>query len=115
MDAELRELQQDYLEDVRQKVSLIRQHAEALRDRGRFKTSFPILLYIAHQLKGSGGSLGFPKITDAARNMTEKLNEFLDDASARPSPQELSDDVLKMASQLEKALEQSNLEARNRS
>lgn len=107
MDTELQELQQDYLADVRDKVVLIRQHGEALRDRGRFKTSFPILLYIAHQLKGSGGSLGFPKITEAARKMTEKLNEFLDDASSRPSPQQLSDDVLKMASQLEQALKES--------
>src|SRR5688572_16992429 len=107
MDEEMKALQRDYLADVKQKLTIIRQHAEALPDRRRFVTSFPVLLHIAHQLKGSGGSLGFPTISDAARTLSERLNEFLDDeVSPRPSPQELSSSVMAMAAQLDEIVRQ---------
>lgn len=105
MDEEMKDLQRDYLADVKQKLTIIRQHAEALPDGRRFVTSFPVLLHLAHQLKGSGGSLGFPTISEAARALSERLNQFLDDeVSPRPSPQELSVSVLAMAAQLEQVI-----------
>lgn len=103
-DQELRDLKRDYLKDVRDKLSLIRHHGQALGNRTRFKTSFPVLLYLAHQLKGSGGSLGFPGITETAKRMSLQLNEFLDDAGPRPNPQELSKGVLDLAGQLEQVI-----------
>lgn len=106
-DAELRELQRDYLRDVREKLGLLRHHGAALEDRRRFKTSFPVLLFIAHQLKGSGGSLGFPEITDVARQMSDQLNGFLDDLRPRPSPTELSQNILAMAGVLDDTVTQS--------
>jgi len=104
VDQELRDLKLDYLADVRDKVTLIRHHGVALGNKSRFKTSFPVLLYLAHQLKGSGGSLGFPRITEVAKQMSSQLNEFLDDAGPRPTPQELSKGVLQLAGQLEQVL-----------
>jgi chemotaxis protein histidine kinase CheA len=106
-ETELRELQRDYLRDVREKLTLLRHHGAALEDRRRFKTSFPVLLFIAHQLKGSGGSLGFPEITDVARQMSDQLNGFLDDLRPRPSPTELSQNILTMADMLDTVVNQS--------
>lgn len=106
-DQEMRELQRDYLVDVREKLSLIRQHGESLSSANRFKSSFPVLLYLAHQLKGSGGSLGFPRITDVARTITTRLNEFLDESARRPTPAELSHTVLLLANDLEGAVSES--------
>lgn len=101
-DNELRDLQVDYLRDVLEKAELLRQHGAALGGRKQFKTSFPILLFISHQLKGSGGSLGFPRISDLAQQISISLNEYLEDDSApRPTPQQLSESVVKFSRDLE--------------
>jgi hypothetical protein len=98
---ELTELRKDYLRDVQEKVLLIKQHAVALGRKKQFKTSFPVLLFLSHQLKGSGGSLGFPAITDVAREMSELLNGYLEVDEARQSPGDLSRSVEELASKLE--------------
>src|ERR1700704_3356485 len=100
---ELRELQRDYLRDLGETIMVIRQHGEGLAARGSFKTSFPALLFLAHQLKGSGGSLGFPRITELPRRMSHELNLFLDDEhSPRPTPQQLSESLLMISGELER-------------
>jgi chemotaxis protein histidine kinase CheA len=96
---ELTALKLEYLADVRETLQTMRQHAHGLVHRRSFKTSFPILLYLAHQLKGSGGSLGFPEITEAAQKVGERLNEYLDDTV--PKPHDLSRAVLESVDQLE--------------
>lgn len=102
VEKELEELRRDYLTDVREKVELLRQHAQALEARRQFKTSFPILLFLSHQMKGSGGSIGFPKISELAMEISVVLNEYLeDDSEPRPSPQQLSRSVLAVVDQLE--------------
>ncbi|MEO8036550.1 MAG: Hpt domain-containing protein [Acidobacteriota bacterium] len=104
MDQELRELQRDYLRDVRETVEIIRRHGAGLASRGSFKTAFPPLLFLAHQLKGSGGSLGFPRITELAKQMSKELNLFLEseEESKRPTPQQLSETLGSIAFELER-------------
>src|SRR6266567_9256069 len=80
MTDELSDLRRDYLADVQATVIRIRKESGDLQDR--FKQSFPELLFLAHQLKGSGGSLGFPRITELADRMKRELNLFLDDEVA---------------------------------
>lgn|GEM_PF-1856004 len=102
---ELQELQLDYLTDVRDKLQSLREHAESLGARSRFKTSFPVLLYLSHQLKGSGGSLGFPRISSVALQLSTTLNEYLEEETAlRPDPEHLSLRVMRLASELEHVL-----------
>jgi HPt (histidine-containing phosphotransfer) domain-containing protein len=97
---EFRELQREYLIDVRQKVSAIRQHGRALG--ADFKESFPRLLFLAHQLKGSGGSFGFPRITELAQRMSRELSQFLnDEVAARPTPDDLASKLDGISSELE--------------
>ena len=102
---ELRELQIDYLADVRDKLPLMKKHATDLGAPKRFKTSFPLLLFLAHQLKGSGASLGFPRISELAAAMGEELNLFLDDeAEERRTPKQLSTNVIALTDELDRVL-----------
>src|SRR4051812_10019075 len=100
MTDELRELQREYLIDVSGKVSLIREHGRTLG--ADFKDSFPRLLFLAHQLKGSGGSFGFPRITELAQRLSRELSQFLDDEIAsRPTPEELMSKLERISGELE--------------
>jgi len=95
-------LRREYLDDVLEKAALLKEHGEALSVRKRFKTSFPVLLYISHQLKGSGGCLGFPHITELAKKISVELNQFLEaDSDPRPTPLKLSQSVVLIATELE--------------
>ena len=99
----LRELQRDYLADLRGVIGSLRTHGSELADPAKFKDAFPQLLFLAHQLKGSGGSLGFPAITDVARRLRDALNSFLDPAP--PSAAVLSGHVLALSDELERAVD----------
>ena len=81
---DLRDLQLDYLTDLRPTLDSIREHSAQLATQSGFKTAFPALLFVAHQLKGSGGSLGFPRISELAGKMREELNLFLDQEQVSP-------------------------------
>jgi HPt (histidine-containing phosphotransfer) domain-containing protein len=95
---ELNEIQNEYLASV--DVEAIRQHAHGLA-QGSFKESFPKLLFEAHNLKGSGGSLGFPRISEIAEQMRHELNRFLDDERVdRPTPEELSRKLVALTDEL---------------
>jgi len=100
---ELRELQRDYLADVRQAIERVREHGRSLNDQEQFKAAFPELLFLAHQLKGSGGSLGFPAITEVAQKLRDELTSFLDPVS--PTLEELSLHVLVLSRELERAVD----------
>jgi HPt (histidine-containing phosphotransfer) domain-containing protein len=103
MTEELRTLQRDYLENVHETAIRVRRHSLGLGSQ--FKESFPELLFVAHQLKGSGGSLGFPRITELARRMTDELNLFLDQTEVqRPTPDELSEMLIVLSHELERAV-----------
>jgi chemotaxis protein histidine kinase CheA len=98
---ELADLQRDYLADVATTIKEIREHGRLLGERGAFKNAFPKLLFLAHQLKGSGGSLGFPRISDVAHSMHHELNLFLDDERVdRPTPEELSRKIVALSDEL---------------
>jgi HPt (histidine-containing phosphotransfer) domain-containing protein len=100
---ELRDLQRDYLEDVRATALRMRQQSRDLGSNELFKTSFPELLFVAHQLKGSGGSLGFPRITEVARRISDELNLFFNRAEVtRPTPDELSETLIVLSHELER-------------
>jgi len=106
----MRALRREYLDDVLEKAALLKEHGEALSTRKRFKTSFPVLLYISHQLKGSGGSLGFPRITELAKKISIELNQFLEaDSGPRPTPQKLSQSVVSLATELETATREATI------
>jgi HPt (histidine-containing phosphotransfer) domain-containing protein len=103
VDDELLELRHDYLRDVQEKITVIKQHASALSRKKQFKTSFPVLLFLSHQLKGSGGSLGFPEISNVAREMSRILNDYLETEEKRPTPAELGQSIEALTLKLEQS------------
>jgi HPt (histidine-containing phosphotransfer) domain-containing protein len=72
VDHELNELKREFLDEAREKVT----EMESAMDRVAERESLDRLAYLAHQLKGSGGSYGYQRIsTDAAA--LEKVVESL--------------------------------------
>ena len=72
VDLELDELRREFLDEARDKVLEMQSVIEA----GHSAESLDRLAYLAHQLKGSGGSYGYQRIsTDAAE--IEKAAETL--------------------------------------
>src|SRR5438067_7302094 len=97
----LADLQRDYLADLETTIATMREQGRALGERGAFKEAFPKLLFLSHQLKGSGGSLGFPDISSVADEMRRELNLFLDDERAdRPTPEQLSRKIVALTDEL---------------
>ncbi len=106
MTEDLRSLQRDYLENVQEAALRLRQQSRDLGSHAGFKSSFPELLFVAHQLKGSGGSLGFPRITELARRMSDDLSLFLDQTEVqRPTREELSEMMIVLSHELEREVD----------
>jgi HPt (histidine-containing phosphotransfer) domain-containing protein len=81
VDQELNELRREFLGEARDKVAEMQTALEAARDAA----SLERLAYLAHQLKGSGGSYGYQRIsTDAAavEKAVEALAEMSNGGSA---------------------------------
>jgi len=81
VDLELNDLKREFLEEAREKVTEMQSALENATSE-----SLERLTYLAHQLKGSGGSYGYERIsTDAAALETalEKRNGDGTDADAR--------------------------------
>jgi HPt (histidine-containing phosphotransfer) domain-containing protein len=80
VDYELNELRREFLDEAREKVS----EMESALDGGRNPQSLDRLAYLAHQLKGSGGSYGYQRISDDAAEL-EKAVESLTGAEKSPT------------------------------
>ena len=72
VDQELDELRREFLAESAAKV----REMEASVDGGRSPAAAERLTYLAHQLKGSGGSYGFERISEEAAEL-EKVAERL--------------------------------------
>ncbi|MFN2238719.1 MAG: Hpt domain-containing protein [Thermoanaerobaculia bacterium] len=101
---ELEMIRKDYLDDMKRMAANVRTHAGSLTEGKRFKTSFPVLLYSAHQIKGSGGMLGFPELTEIGSKMAEVLGSFLEESEARPTAASLASSMLALSAELDDAL-----------
>ena len=72
VDPELEELRREFLAEAREKVqemqSTLRNHSQQAFER---------LIYLAHQLKGSGGSYGFHRISTNAADLEKAVEQIL--------------------------------------
>lgn len=69
VDHELNELRREFLGEAREKVD----EMQSKIDAGHDPVSLERLSYLAHQLKGSGGSYGYQKISDDATELEKAL------------------------------------------
>ena len=74
MDPELDELRREFLAEAGDKVSEI----QAALDGERTSESLGRMTYLAHQLKGSGGSYGFERISADAAGLEKAVEQLAD-------------------------------------
>jgi HPt (histidine-containing phosphotransfer) domain-containing protein len=75
VDHELNELKREFLAEARDKVSEMQTALEQAPDA----ESLDRLTYLAHQLKGSGGSYGYQRISTDAAALEQALERVADD------------------------------------
>lgn len=99
VDHELDELRREFLDEAREKVLEMQSVLEA----GRTGETLERLAYLAHQLKGSGGSYGYERIsTDAAE--IEKAAEALADGDGNPATEaRVQQHVLNLRTEIDRA------------
>lgn len=71
VDHELDELRREFLGEAREKVA----EMQAALEGGRDAASLERLAYLAHQLKGSGGSYGYQRISDDAAGLEKAIED----------------------------------------
>lgn len=69
VDHELNELRREFLDEARGKV----EEMQSALDGGSDSASLERLAYLAHQLKGSGGSYGYQRISDDAAQLERAI------------------------------------------
>ena len=72
VDRELEALKREFLAEAQAKVLEI----AAAVDNGRDSESLDRLAYLAHQLKGSGGSYGYANISDDAAEIEKAVEQI---------------------------------------
>jgi HPt (histidine-containing phosphotransfer) domain-containing protein len=75
VDHELDELKREFLDEARDKVSEMQSALETAPN----PESLDRLTYLAHQLKGSGGSYGYQRISTDAAELERALETVADD------------------------------------
>jgi HPt (histidine-containing phosphotransfer) domain-containing protein len=71
VDHELNELRREFLGEARDKVA----EMQAALEAGRDAASLERLAYLAHQLKGSGGSYGYQRISEDAAGLEKAIED----------------------------------------
>jgi chemotaxis protein histidine kinase CheA len=99
VDYELNELKREFLDEAREKVD----EMQTALDRVRESEALERLAYLAHQLKGSGGSYGYQRIsTDAAE--LEKVVESIGDGNGGTTQEEkIQQYVLNLRTEIDRA------------
>jgi HPt (histidine-containing phosphotransfer) domain-containing protein len=77
-DPELDALKREFLDEAREKVA----EMESKLTSDRSPQSLERLVYLAHQLKGSGGSYGFQRISTEAAELEKAVEQWSSGASA---------------------------------
>jgi len=96
VDYELNELKREFLDEARGKVD---EMTSAVG--GRDRESLDRLAYLAHQLKGSGGSYGYQRISDDAAEL-EKIVESLASESGGGEEQDLMRYVVNLRTEIDR-------------
>ena len=98
VDYELNALKREFLDEAREKVD----EMQTVLGRVTEQESLDRLAYLAHQLKGSGGSYGYQRIsTDAAE--LEKAVEAIAGGNSVPPSEKLQQYVVALRSEIDRA------------
>lgn len=98
VDHELDELKREFLAEAADKV----REMEAALETVRSQEMRSRLAYLAHQLKGSGGSYGYQHISTDAAEIERVVEEAADDELPDASEQAIRSHVLKLRDEIER-------------
>lgn len=104
IDDELRQLRSEYRQSLGETIRTIEKHARGLSNAARVKTSFPVLLYLTHQIKGTAGTLGFPEVSEIARELARSLEDFLSPQTPTVSRESISETAIEAVEKLKSAI-----------
>jgi len=99
VDHELNELRREFLDEAREKVS----EMETALDGGRNPQSLDRLAYLAHQLKGSGGSYGYQRISDDAAELEKAVESLTGENSGTAEDPRLAKFVVSLRDEIDRA------------
>ena len=97
MDFELDELKREFLVEAEEKVREIERAFDAPRSR----ESIDRMSYLAHQLKGSGGSYGFQRISTHAADLEKALETAVKETSDESLEAKIREHVAELRSEIE--------------
>lgn len=97
VDHELNELRREFLDEARDKVSEMHSAVNA----GRSVAALDRLAYLAHQLKGSGGSYGYQRISEDAAGLEKAIQEQREDADLAGYVENLRAEIERAAKELD--------------
>ena len=99
VDYELNELRREFLHEAGEKVGEI----QRALDNGRDSESRDRLAYLAHQLKGSGGSYGYQRISSEAAEIEKAMEKLAEDGTDPAVEAKIQQAVVNLHAEVEKA------------
>ena len=99
VDYELNELKREFLDEAREKVV----EMQTALDRVRERESLERLAYLAHQLKGSGGSYGYQRISTDAAELEKVVESIGDDGDSSTEAEKIQQYVLNLQTEIDRA------------
>jgi HPt (histidine-containing phosphotransfer) domain-containing protein len=97
VDHELNELRREFLDEARGKVTEMQSALTGEHNPDALER----LSYLAHQLKGSGGSYGYQRISDDASGLEKAIQEGRVDGDLAPFVERLGAEIERASKELD--------------
>ena len=107
LDPELEELKKEFLAEARDKVLEIESQLEIARS----PQSLERMTYLAHQLKGSGGSYGFERISTDAAELEKAVECIVKGDHAERLEEKIQQHVVNLRAEIDKRSREMSLPA----
>src|SRR2546423_15095068 len=104
VDTELEELKKEFLAEARDKVREI----ETQLDIDRSPQTLERMTYLAHQLKGSGGSYGFERISTDAAELQKAVERIVKGGHAERLEEKIQQHVVNLRAEIDKRSREMN-------
>jgi len=104
VDPELEELKKEFLAEARDKVREIETQLEIERSPEALER----MTYIAHQLKGSGGSYGFERISTDAAELEKAVERVVRGDHAERLEEKIQQHVVNLRAEIDKRSREMN-------
>ena len=107
VDYELNELKREFLDEALEKVEEMQTAAGTVSER----QSLDRLAYLAHQLKGSGGSYGYQRISTDAAELEKVVESLTDGQESGAEAEKIRECVTNLRTEIDRALKELSVSA----